>query len=57
MMHFLVNARQTSHGWELPYPVEQLALWVATVGSGGNASGTEEWLGTVTSNSGRPEVQ
>ncbi|MCO5215562.1 MAG: transposase [Thermomicrobiales bacterium] len=28
MMHFLVNARQTSHGWELPYPVEQLALWV-----------------------------
>ncbi|MCO5227487.1 MAG: hypothetical protein M9934_04275 [Thermomicrobiales bacterium] len=27
-MHFPVNARQTSHGWELPYPVEQLALWV-----------------------------
>ena len=27
-MHFLVNARQTATGWELPYPVEQLALWV-----------------------------
>ncbi|MCO5214778.1 MAG: hypothetical protein M9950_01280 [Thermomicrobiales bacterium] len=33
MMHFLVNARQTSHGWELPYPVETAgALGVAAVG-------------------------
>lgn len=28
MMHFLVNARNTSDGWELPYPIDQLAMWV-----------------------------
>ena len=28
MMHFLVNARQTATGWELPYAVSYLALWV-----------------------------
>lgn len=28
MMHFLVNARQTDTGWELPYPLTDLAMWV-----------------------------
>lgn len=28
MMHFLVNARQTATGWELPYPITDLAAWV-----------------------------
>lgn len=28
MMHFLVNARSTDFGWELPYPLADLAMWV-----------------------------
>lgn len=27
-MYFLVNAHQTADGWELPYALDQLALWI-----------------------------
>ena len=28
MMHFLVNARHTPAGWTLPYPLDDLLMWV-----------------------------